>query len=159
MRIIEESQERSSFRVDIEGLAVADRTIDLAWEFTIEAGTHGYRASITPSGLRGGEELLVGIVNLHSDTLYLDDQPGRFAMYTHGPQAELDHYLGMALSVDEADFVDYGEFKPDDQPISSTYYIRAKLNNGRATTYHFTAGWAPGFSEFKSREKFAAVIL
>jgi hypothetical protein len=158
MMITEESPDRSAFHLDYNGLEIAGRTIDLDWDFSIEAGTHGYESTVTATGLTGGEELIVGIVNLHSDTLYTTEMGDRFAVYTHGPQAELDNYLGMAVSVDKAHLVDYGELAPDAQPVSSTYYVRAKLENGKPTSYRFTAGWAPGHAEFEKREAFVKVI-
>ena len=72
------------------------------------------------------------------------EQNGRFIAYTHGPQAELDNYLGMALSMDAADHLGHGELAPDAQPVSSTYYVRMPLENGKPVSYNFTAGWAPG---------------
>lgn len=156
--ITEESANRSSFHLDYNGLEIAGRTINLDWDIGIEAGAHGYESTISATGLTGGEELIVGIVNLHSDTLYTKRQGGRFVMYTHGPQAELEHYLGMAVSIEEAALIDFGELGPDDQPVSSTYYLRAKLKNGKPTSYRFTAGWAVGHPEFEDRQAFEGVI-
>ena len=86
------------------------------------------------------------------------EQNGRFIAYTHGPQAELDNYLGMALSMDAADHLGHGELAPDAQPVSSTYYVRMPLENGKPVSYNFTAGWAPGHPAFKDRAAFAEVI-
>lgn len=156
--ITEETAERSAFHLDYNGLELAGRTIDLDWKISIEAGTHGYESTVSATGLTGGEELIVGIVNLHSDTLYTEERNDRFVMYTHGPQAELEHYLGMAVSVDQDHFIGQGELGPDDQPVSSTYYLRAKLEDGKPTSYRFTAGWAPGHPKFEDREAFEKVI-
>ncbi|MBB4079560.1 hypothetical protein GGR28_002185 [Lewinella aquimaris] len=158
VRITEETADRSAFHLDYDGLEIAGRTIDLDWVISIEAGTHDYDATVTATGLTGGEELVVGIVNLHSDTLYTTEKGDRFVAYTHGPQAELDHYLGMAISVDRDQFIDHGELAPDAQPVSSTYIVRAKLTDGEPTGYRFTAGWAPGHPEFERREAFEEVI-
>ncbi|NJC27114.1 DUF4861 family protein [Neolewinella antarctica] len=156
--ITEEGAERSAFLLEYNGLEIAGRTIDLDWNISIEAGTHGYESTVTATGLTGGESLIIGIVNLHSDTLYTVEKEDRFVAYTHGPQAEKEYYLGMAVSVDEADFVDHGELAPEAQPVASTYYVRAKLENGKPVGYRFTAGWAPGHPEFERREAFEAVI-
>lgn len=156
--IVEEGPERSAFEVDYTGWKVAGRNLNLKWHFLIEAGTYHYTATVTVDGLTGGEELLVGIVNLHSDTLYTIRKDGRFMAYTHGPQAELDNYLGMALSLDTADYLGHGELAPDAQPVSSTYYVRMPLENGKPVSYNFTAGWAPGHPAFKNREAFVEVI-
>lgn len=158
VRILEETPERSAFLLTYRGLEVAGRSLDLDWQISIEAGTHHYESEVTFSGLTGGESLLIGIVNLHSDTLYTTQTDGRAVAYTHGPQAEGDHYLGMAATVAAADFLSTGELAPDAQPVSSTYYLEAKLTDGKPTTYRFTAGWAPGHPEFKDRDAFAAVI-
>lgn len=158
VKITEESAERSAFHLAYKGLEIAGRTIDLDWDISIEAGTHGYESTVTATGLTGGEELIVGIVNLHSDTLYTIEKGDRAVAYTHGPQAEMDHYLGMAVSIDKAHYVGHGELAPDAQPVASTYYVQAKLENGKPTSYRFTAGWAPGHAEFEDRDAFVEVI-
>jgi hypothetical protein len=158
VEITEESRQRSAFQLDYTGLEIGGREIDLGWDIAIESGTHGYEATVTATGLRGGEELLIGIVNLHADTLYTLKRGDRFVAYTHGPQAELEHYLGMAMSVDSAVVTGHGELGPDEQPISSTYYVSVKLEEGKPVTYRFTAGWAPGHPEFERREAFQEVI-
>lgn len=158
VEITEETPSRSAFHLDYNGLEIAGRTIDLDWDISIEAGAYGYESSVTATGLTGGEELIVGIVNLHSDTLYTLEKEGRFMAYTHGPQAELDKFLGMALSIDKDKYTDHGELAPDAQPVSSTYYVRAKLENGQPTGYRFTAGWESGHPAFKERKAFEKVI-
>jgi len=157
-RILEETDDRSSFVLEYRGWEVADRTLDLDWEISIEAGTWGYESRITINGLRGDEELLTGIVNLHSDTVYTEQRGDRFVMYTHGVQAELDNTLGMAISAPESKVLGSGEFTSDDLPIGSTYYVRLKLTDGQPTTYRFTAGWAPGHRAFLERERFVEEI-
>lgn len=158
VEIIEESAERSAFHLAYNGLEVAGRKIDLDWDISIEAGAHGYESTVTATGLTGGEDLIIGIVNLHSDTLYTMEKGDRAVAYTHGPQAEMDHYLGMAVSVKKSQLVGYGELAPDAQPVSSTYYVQTKLEDGKPTRYRFTAGWAPGHAEFERREAFVEVI-
>lgn len=158
VRITEENAERARFLLEYRGLDIAGRTLDLDWAISIEAGTHHYESEVTFRGLTGGESLLIGIVNLHSDTLYTLEKEDRYVAYTHGPQAEMDHYLGMAASVDKSLYLNTGELAPDAQPVSSTYYLEATLTEGKATTYRFTAGWAPGHPAFKERAGFEEVI-
>lgn len=158
VKITEENANRSAFHLDYKGLEIAGRTLDLGWDISIEAGTHGYESTVTATGLTGGEELLIGIVNLHSDTLYTTEKGDRFVAYTHGPQAELEHFLGMAVSVSNEQYLGTGELAPDAKPVASTYYVRAKLADGQPTSYRFTAGWAPGHPAFEDRKAFEAVI-
>jgi len=158
VRITEETAGRSRFLLEYRGLEIAGRTLDLDWAISIEADMHHYESEVTFSGLTGGEHLLIGIVNLHSDTLYTIEKDGRFVAYTHGPQAEGEYFLGMAASVDKSQYLNTGELAPDAQPVASTYYLEAKLTEGKATTYRFTAGWAPGHPAFKERAAFEGVI-
>ena len=157
-RKLEEGPGGSRFLLDYNGWEVAGRTLDLDWEISIEPGTWGYESSVTLTGLQGDEELLTGIVNLHSDTLYTEERGGRFVMYTHGPQAELDNVLGMAVSADEAEVLGHGELTEEDLPVGSTYYLRLKLAEGEPTTYRFTAGWEPSNTAFGDRASFAEAI-
>ncbi len=158
VRVLEETPERSRFVLEYQGWEVAGRSLDLDWEIGIEPGTWGYTSSVTFTGLQGDEELLTGIVNLHSDTLYTEERGDRFVMYTYGPQAELDKVLGMAVTADESAVIGHGEFAPEGGQITSTYYLRLKLANGEPTTYRFTAGWEPSNPAFGTREGFAGVI-
>ncbi len=157
-RFVKEGPDGGSFHLDYDGWEVAGRTLDLDWEISIEPGTYGYQSSVTLTGLEGGEELITGIVNLHSDTLYTEERADRFVMYTYGPQAELDHTLGMAITAEASEVLGHGELGPDDMPVSTTYYLRLKLENGRPTTYRFTAGWEPGNPDFSERSAFSEVI-
>ncbi|CAH0999334.1 hypothetical protein LEM8419_00632 [Neolewinella maritima] len=158
VRVLEETPERSRLLLSYRGWEVAGRSLDLDWEIGIDTGTYGYTSSVTFTGLRGDEELLTGIVNLLSDTVYTVEQPGRFVMYTYGPQAELDKVLGMAITADESKVLGTGEFMPDETPISSSYYVRLRLTDGEPTEYRFTAGWEPGNADFATREGFVNAI-
>ena len=158
VRVLEETPERSSFLLRYRGWEVAGRTLDLDWEISIAPGTWGYTSSVTFTGLKGDEELLTGIVNLHSDTVYTEQTNGRTVMYTYGPQAELNKLLGMAITTDQANVLGTGEFLTDDTPISSTYYARLRLTDGQPTTYRFTAGWEPSNADFATREGFVKAI-
>ena len=157
-RKLEEGPGGSRFLLDYNGWEVAGRSLDLDWEISIEPGTWGYESSVTLTGLQGDEELLTGIVNLHSDTLYTEERGGRFVMYTYGPQAELDHTLGMAITADEAAVLGHGELSETDLPVGSTYYVRLRLAEGEPTAYRFTAGWEPGHPAFGEQAAFAEAI-
>ncbi|PPK88564.1 uncharacterized protein DUF4861 [Neolewinella xylanilytica] len=157
-RKLEEGPDGSRFLLDYNGWEVAGRTLDLDWEISIEPGTWGYESSVTLTGLQGDEELLTGIVNLHIDTLYTEDRGDRFVMYTYGPQAELDHTLGMAVTADASQVLGHGELAPDATPVASTYYVRLQLENGEPTTYRFTAGWEPGNPAFGEQSAFVEAI-
>ena len=157
-RLLEEGPEGSRFLLTYRGWLVAGRELDVDWEISIVPGTWGYESSVTVAGLQGGEELITGIVNLHSDTVYTKTTSGRYVMYTYGPQAELDNVLGMAISADEDAVAGAGEFAAGAEPIASTYYLRLKLRDGMPATYRFTAGWEPGHAAFADRAAFEAAI-
>ncbi len=157
-RQLEEGPDGARFVLNYKGWQVAGRELDLEWEIGIGPGTWGYESTVTFTGLRGDEELLTGIVNLHSDTLYTEERGDRFVMYTYGPQAELDNVLGMAVTAPRSEVLGTGEFAPEGGPITSTYYVRLKLADGKPTTYRFTAGWEPGNPAFGEREGFPAEI-
>ena len=157
-RKLTETPEGSSFELTYRGWEVAGRQLDVTWTIAIEPGTFGYASTVTVEGLQGGEELLTGIVNLHSDTLYTAESDDRFVMYTYGPQAELDHVLGMAISADTASVIGYTALGPEDLPVSSTYALRLRVENGEPVSFRFTAGWEPGHPAFAERAAFAAAI-
>lgn len=157
-RILEEGPLRSSFVVEYRGWEVGDRILNADWAFTITAGTDAYEGAFTVNGLTGGEELMIGIVNLNSDTLYTAEKDGRFIAYTHGPQAEEGHVLGMGLSIDQGIYLGHGETPESDAPVTTTYFLRTALENDQTVPYRFTAGWAPGESAFEDRAAFFEAV-
>ena len=157
-RRLSEGDDGSSFLLEYDGWRVAGRNLSVDWTIRIEPGTWGYESTVTVGGLLGGEELIAGIVNLHSDTLYTETRGDRFVMYTYGPQAELEHVLGMAITADASAVAGHGELGPDDLPVGSTYYVRLPLKDGEPVSFRFTAGWEPGHPDFAKQEAFVAAI-
>lgn len=103
---------------------------------TILAGLPGY---LTENHLSGGsdEQLTTGIVTLHSDN-FLERKAAEFNRFaTHGPQAELDKYLGMAIVTTTAS--DAGHSPEADAPVTTTYFVRPQTE--RSLDYLFLAGW------------------
>ncbi|MEM7575731.1 MAG: DUF4861 family protein [Bacteroidota bacterium] len=103
---------------------------------SILAGLPGY---LTENHLSGGsdEQLTTGIVTLHSDN-FLERQAAEFSRFaTHGPQAELDKHLGMAIVTTTA--ADSGHSPEAAAPVTTTYFVRPQTE--RSLDYLFLAGW------------------
>lgn len=156
--ILQEGPLRSTFTITHRGWHIADRTLEVQRLYTISKGMPGYHAEITLGGLEGGESLLTGIVNLHSDSLFVKKNGAFTILATHDKQAELNKYMGMAVVVPTASLLDYGETPEADSPITSTYYARMPAQNGVPATYDFLVGWEIENPDFSRREAFLDML-
>ncbi len=140
-RFVTEGPVRAIFELGFEGVEVADRRYNLRHEISIYAGDHFYRSRVWVDGLKGDEELVAGIVNIHQKESFQVDVPGFNIVGSHGPQAFLGENLGMALLVPEDEFV--GSWKAPDtgDGIVETHLVSMKLSNRKPTDFCFFVGW------------------
>lgn len=164
--------EKSSFELIVNGplraifnLKHADFKIDehnyqINHQISIYAGVPFYESTVTVKGLQGDEELVTGIVNLHSDTLYTlktDNQQLIFA--TLDKQAEMETYLGMAISLDEKDFVTQLELPKEGADITSSYAMVLKLTENNPVTFRFYALWENQNKKVVNKKYFLEYLL
>jgi hypothetical protein len=135
------------------------RRYDIFHRVSIWGGTPCYQSQVTISGLQGDEELLTGIVNLHSDSLMLEkaDESVIIAA-THDKQGFLGEYLGMGILLSANDFVDTLTAPKDGQGITNTYLLKIKVNDNIPVTYRFYSGWEYQDPNYTDREKFMEML-
>ncbi len=97
--------------------------MDVLQQIDIVAGQYYYESRVTFSGSQANLDLVPGIVNMKSDSLYvLELNEAYTALLTHDYQAEDTTLLAMVLMV-PADFMtDYGETKEAGEGVTQTYY-------------------------------------
>ncbi len=98
-------------------------------------------------------------MNLHSDSLYVDDSNNKFInYYTHSVQAMDTTYLGMGVMVLK-DM--HPVILPEDiktKEIEATYFIAMKFNKNNTASYRFYSGWERTDKKFKNRKYFAELM-
>ncbi|MEN8247668.1 MAG: DUF4861 family protein [Bacteroidota bacterium] len=149
---------RSSFELFFKDWKVDDVTIDLKHQITIHAGTNYYHSMVKLSDYESQIQLVTGIVNLHSDTLYLSNSDGFVTMYTHDRQAENQSYLGMGILAADSVFSASGEAPQEGGPVTTTYLGTLKFRFDNTADFYYYAGWQNQDSRFENREFFNSSI-
>jgi len=141
---------RSVFELTFDSVQIGDQNLKITHQITISAGKQYYESHVDIKGLTGGENLVAGIVNLHSDTLY---QSGSM-MYTHDKQAEDGAALGMGLCCLGSDFSSTGQAPDEGEGITSSYLMKMKINKENGNDFYFITGWETQDQGFKDRAYF-----
>ncbi len=126
---------------------------------TITAGKYRYRSSLITGEAPEGVAFVTGIVNMHSDSLYVEKVSPHFtALLTHAVQSEDTAMLTMALLIPDATLEKYGKTRDSGTGITQTYYARLKTDEGVPVTYWFYAFWATANPAFEKLENVMDVI-
>lgn len=133
---------RAIFNLNHKNFKIGAHNYQINHQISIYAGVPFYESTVTVKGLEGDEQLVTGIVNLHSDTLYtLHPDNLHIIFATHDKQAEKNTYLGMAIGVDKKDFVEQLELPNEGADITSSYAIVLKLEENTPVSFRFYADW------------------
>ena len=151
---------RTIFNLNHHNFKIGDHDYQINHQIAIYAGVPFYESTVTVKGLQGGEELVTGIVNLHSDTLYTQtDDNQRLVFATLDKQAEKDTYLGMAIAVDKKDFVQTIELPDEGADITSSYAVILKLGENTPVSFRFYALWENRFKKVSNKKYFLEYLL
>ncbi len=140
-RIITEGPLRSVFDLEFLDWQCGDQVINLTHRISIPAGRPGYISTVTASGINEGDKLVAGIVNMHSDKMYSDDQGEMAWIATHDVQAELEMYLGMALACPVDDYIAAGTCRDEGEGIIQTYYMTMEIGENVPVIFYFITSW------------------
>lgn len=139
-RVLFEGSQRSRFLLDYPRWKAGDKTCHVKQEIEIAGGKRYYQCQAT--NLSEDMDLVVGIVNLKSDSLHIIDAgPNHVAMYTLDLQAEDTTMLAMALLLPSDYLVKYGEAPESGEGITSTYYAVLDASKGEPLSYRFYSLW------------------
>jgi hypothetical protein len=153
-RKITEGPLRSVIALNYNCWTCGGKKIDLEHRITIQAGKNWYKSTVTARGVQIGDKLVTGIVNMHSDTLFVRVDSQMTWLATHDAQAELGKYLGMALIIPGKDFSGKGEAPESGDGIIQTYYATIDISDDVPVDFYFFAGWEGQDSNFADREYF-----
>lgn len=140
--VVFEGPLRSRFNLVYDPWEIAGEPVKVVHQIEIIAGRLCYESRVTLSGSSRDLDLVTGIVNIHSDSLYvldLDEQHTGFM--THDLQAEDTTLLAMALVVPRMDLLSYGETPSGGEGITETYYVVLDAPDNQPVPYRFYALW------------------
>ena len=157
-RLISQGPVRTVFELTYRNVPAGERLYSVKHQISIYAGDNFYRNSILVDGLKGDEELVTGIVDMH--TLAADQvEVGKMkAMSTWGKQTMNGEVLGMAVIFPSSEFKRYWEAPVSGSGIVNTHLVSLALSADRPTQYAFLAAWELQDEKLKDKEYFNEVV-
>jgi hypothetical protein len=140
-REISEGPVRALLELSYKSVPAGDRQYDVIHRIAIYAGDHFYRSRVWVKGLKGDENLVTGIVNLHNigaDTISFEN---RKIMFSSGNQGFSGEILAMGVIVPDSVFINYVEAPDSGSGIVSTHLVHMKLMENQPTCWRFAALW------------------
>ncbi|MBV6640861.1 MAG: DUF4861 family protein [Cyclobacteriaceae bacterium] len=156
--ILYEGPLQSAVRLQFADWKVKDRVYHVTHDITIQSGTRYYASSVTVDGLIGDENLVTGIVNMDSDSLYSFSGQNEVAFGTFDNQAYSGEKLGMAIALNKKDLVQSFATPDSGEGITQTYAVSMKLKNAVPVRFRFYACWEYEDKAFSSYDGFANFI-
>ena len=158
-RLVSYGPLRAVLQFVFDGWKAEGRNYTILHQVSIWGGSPCYQSRVTISGLHGDEELLTGIVNLHSDSLMLEglNEPVVIAA-THDKQGFLGETLGMGILLNRSDYVDTITAPEEGEGINQTYMLRIKLSENVPVGFRFYSGWEYQDPDYADRDKFLEML-
>jgi len=159
-QIVEEGPVRSIIQYDYHNWQTHNRSYDVREVSTIWPGMSAYKNAVSVKGIRGDENLLIGLVNINNDQelseIEVDDD--WVVLLTHDQQTyEKQWWLGMALILPKAAYQGYTE-APKEGPLSNSYLAKLSVEENKAVEYYAVAGWELSDEQFADRDYFTNYV-
>jgi hypothetical protein len=154
-----EGTQRSRFRLTYSNWMVDGSPVEVEQLIEIAGGRRYYESNVTYSGTQKPLDLVPGIVNILSDTLYVFELDAHHTGFvTHDVQAEDSSLLAMALMVPDAYLLKYGETPDTGDGIIQTYYVVLDASEGIPVPYRFYSFWEREDPRWSSLEEIEAYL-
>jgi hypothetical protein len=149
---------RTVFKLTYRNVPAGDRLYSVWQQISIYAGDDFYRNSVQVDGLKGDEELVTGIVDMHALAADLAEVGNMKVMSTWGKQAMNGEILGMAVIFPSSEFKRYSEAPVSGSGIVNTHLVSLALSAGKPTQYAFLAAWELQDEKLKDKEYFNEIV-
>ncbi len=141
-KVVFEGPLHSRFNLSYTNWNVDGMPLEVIHQIEIIAGRHYFQGMVTYSGSEAQLDLVPGIVNMKSDTLYMLQLNENYTGFvTHDYQSEDSTLLALALIVPTVYLKSYGETRDSGEGITQTYYAVLEAVSGKPTPYRFYALW------------------
>ena len=158
-RLVSDGPLRAVLQFRFEGWKAEGRSYTVLHQVSIWGGSPCYQSQVTVSGLQGDEELLTGIVNLHSDSLMLEKVNESVVIAaTHDKQGFLGENLGMGILLNSPDYHGYITAPEEGEGINQTYMLRIKPIENVPVNFRFYSGWEYQDPAFADRDNFMEML-
>jgi hypothetical protein len=157
-RLIAEGPVRSIFELTYKNVPAADRLYQVTHQISIYAADRFYRSKVWVNELRGDEELVTGIVNLHNVPAENFDEGNLKVLASLGNQGYSGEVLGMGILIPSGAFKRFWEAPETGSGIVSTHLVSLTLSNSAPTEYYFAAVWETRDSQVKEKAYFINLL-
>jgi hypothetical protein len=159
-QIVTEGPVRSALNYQYLNWKPGNREYSVEENTTIWPGMYGYQNSVKFSGLKGDEELVVGLVNINTENglTEIGENDKYIVLYTHDKQSyEKEWWLGLALIVPRDLYLGYME-APKTGQLSNTFLAKLKIENDKPLKYYAVACWELSDEGFVNQEYFVKYV-
>jgi hypothetical protein len=159
-RIVTEGPVRSALNYQYSNWSQGNREYFVEENTTIWPGMYAYQNFVKISGLKGDEELVVGLVNINteSDLTEIEGNDKYVVLFTHDKQTyEKEWWLGMALIVPRDSYLGFME-APKTGQLSNTFLARFKIENDKPLSYFAVGCWELSDEGFADKEYFEGYL-
>ena len=156
MKIVTEGPVRSIIQFTFKDWICGEQMVNIIHNVTIWAGEYGYDNEVIVEGQEG--ILISGLVNMLTDTMYVNEFDDYVSLATFGPQDVLGKYLGMGLLFPADIFLGTGEAPDSGEGITQTYYGKLKAEADQPVRFHFITGWEEQDTKFTELDEFLKLM-
>lgn len=132
-----------------------DRDYSVTENPTIWQGMYAYQNTVAMKGLKGDEQIVIGLPKAQTDKpLSIFEQGDWMVLYTHDAQTYNKEYvLGLAIIVPKKQYLGWGE-SPKAGSFSVSYFAKMAAKNGKPLTYYAVGCWELSEARFKEESQF-----
>ncbi len=157
-KLISDGPLRAIFNLTFKNFKIGAQSYTITHQISIWGGAQFYQSTVTIDGIQGDEQLVAGIVNLHSNEIYEESLNKYVILATHDQQAENKAMLGMGLMIPKSIYLGKEEAPEKGDGIVSTYMALMKIENKKPVTFFFYTGWENQDAGFKDKDYFLNVM-
>jgi hypothetical protein len=157
-RLISQGPVRMVFELTYKNVPAGDRLYTVTQQISIYAGDNFYRNSVRVAGLKGDEELVTGIVDMHALAADRAEAGNMKIMSTLGKQSMNDDVLGMAVIYPSSEFKRYWEAPVSGPGIINTHLVSLAISADKPANYAFVAAWELQDEKIKDKEYFSEIL-
>jgi hypothetical protein len=161
-RIINRGPVRAIFSLDFYGWQLSDRKINVHQLIEIWPGDMYYTNSVWLDSDRTSDTLVIGLVNNNNQEppIIIDSIPGYFVFGTLDQQSyNREYYMGIALAVNENEFIKYSESDEHVSTITDSYLIHLKTQPGKTVSFRMYSAWELQDGGFRERDYFVEKLI
>jgi len=150
---------KSKYRFSFNDYELDGTTTPVLQDISIEAGKYAFKSTVTVPDPGENSNLVAGIVNKHSDTIYnMTIGKNHQLAITHDRQAEDGSMLAIGLLTEDQYYKAQSQTPDEGEGITETYYVSFNPNDQNEIVFYLYAFWERRNSDFNDLNKIKKII-